>query len=251
MPKDTEPVPHGGRHVFDDRDFAGTSSFPALNAATSFPYTPVSANAADATVKRPAWLNDTTLYHNRGDTNFIGENSLYGDFFGLDDLFTEQPRVVDGMVDIYNTWVRDMKIDGFRIDTMKHVNDEFWQKFSPTVLQYAKDQGKSDFFMFGEVADSTRPLTSHFTTHNDVQSILDFPFFEASRDFASRSRPTTGLRDLFQGDDWYTDADSNAYQLPTFLGNHDAGHVGMFLRDDNPAGQPSPSCWPATSSRTR
>ena len=52
-------------------------------------------------VKVPAWLNDVSLYHNRGNTTFVGENSLYGDFFGLDDLFTEQPRVVDGMIDIY------------------------------------------------------------------------------------------------------------------------------------------------------
>ena len=47
------------------------------------------------------------------------------------------------MVDIYETWVRDMRIDGFRIDTMKHVNDEFWQKFSPEVLEYAKDAGRA------------------------------------------------------------------------------------------------------------
>ena len=36
------------------------------------------------------------------------------------------------MVDIYRTWVEDFDIDGFRIDTMKHVNDEFWQKFGPS-----------------------------------------------------------------------------------------------------------------------
>ena len=34
------------------------------------------------------------------------------------------------MDDIYKTWV-DFGIDGFRIDTVKHVNIEFWQKFSP------------------------------------------------------------------------------------------------------------------------
>ena len=43
-------------------------------------------------LKVPAWLNDPTLYHNRGDTTFVGEDSYYGDFFGLDDLFTEHPR---------------------------------------------------------------------------------------------------------------------------------------------------------------
>ncbi|MEZ5478079.1 MAG: hypothetical protein R3E95_11540 [Thiolinea sp.] len=29
--------------------------------------------------------------HNRGNS-FTGENSVYGDFFGLDDLFTERKR---------------------------------------------------------------------------------------------------------------------------------------------------------------
>ena len=90
--------------------------------------------------------------------------------------------------------------------------------------------------MFGEVADGTRPLTSHYTTHNNVQSVLDFPFQEATRAWVSKSGPSSALRDFFVDDDYYTDADSNAYQLPTFLGNHDAGHIGMFLRDDNPAG---------------
>ena len=188
--------------------------------------------------KTPAWLNDPTMYHNRGNTTFVGEDSQYGDFFGLDDLFTERKEVVDGMVGIYEKWVHDMKIDGFRIDTMKHVNDEFWQTFSPKVLQYAKDQGVKDFFMFGEVADGTRPLTSHYTTHNDVQAVLDFPFQEAARAFAAKSQPTDNLRSFFRDDDYYTDADSNVYQLPTFLGNHDAGHIGMFLRTDNPSGTP-------------
>ena len=35
--------------------------------------------------------------------------------------------VVDGMTEIYQRWV-DFGIDGFRIDTVKHVNMEFWQK---------------------------------------------------------------------------------------------------------------------------
>ena len=47
---------------------------------------------AEQNLKVPAWLNDTRYYHNRGDTTFTGENSQYGDFFGLDDLFTENPR---------------------------------------------------------------------------------------------------------------------------------------------------------------
>ena len=36
-------------------------------------------------------------------------------------------------------------IDGFRIDTVKHVNTEFWQQFAPDVLNHAKARGNDDF----------------------------------------------------------------------------------------------------------
>ena len=98
-----------------------------------------------------------------GQHDFAGENSTYGDFFGLDDLFTEQPRVVDGMTDIYKRWIRDFEIDGFRMDTMKHVNDEFWQKFAAGDHGVRPPAGQEDFYMFGEVAeDTSRPITSHY-----------------------------------------------------------------------------------------
>ena len=133
--KDREPFRTASGAPFDDADYAGTGRFPALSAERSFPFTPFV--PAGLPRKVPEWLNDTTLYHNRGNTTFIGENSLYGDFFGLDDLFTEHPRVVSGMTDVYEAWIKDFSIDGFRIDTMKHVDDEFWQQFLPDVLSYA------------------------------------------------------------------------------------------------------------------
>ncbi|NYD78262.1 alpha-amylase family glycosyl hydrolase [Arthrobacter cupressi] len=232
IPKATEPYRSASGEAFDDHDYAGTQTFPALDAATSFPYTPFVPDA-EKDVKVPAWLNDPTLYHNRGNTNFAGEDSTYGDFFGLDDLFTEHPRVVNGMVDIYNGWIRDFGIDGFRIDTMKHVNDEFWQQFGPQVLSYAKAQGKDEFFMFGEVFDTSKTITSRYTTRNRMQAVLDFGFQGAARSFASQSSNAAGLQDFYAGDDWYTDADTNVYQLPTFLGNHDMGRIGTFIAQDN------------------
>jgi alpha-amylase len=231
--KDVAPYRDAAGRPFDDRDHAGRSTFPRLDATTSFPYTPV-LDPAEQNVKVPAWLNDVTLYHNRGDTTFTGEDSLYGDFFGLDDLFTEHPRVVRGMIDVYESWIADFGIDGFRIDTMKHVNDEFWQKFGPEVLSFARRHGKPEFFMFGEVFDTSRSVTSQFTTRDRMQAVLDFPFQAAARDFASRGQPAAALGEFFAGDDWYTDADSNVYQLPTFLGNHDMGRIGSFVRSDNP-----------------
>jgi glycosidase len=68
------------------------------------------------------------------------------------------------MIDIYKTWIADFGVDGFRIDTMKHVNDEFWQRFGPEILRFARQHGKREFFMFGEVFDTTKSFTSHFST---------------------------------------------------------------------------------------
>jgi glycosidase len=219
---------------FDDRDFAysGQSdyTFPTVD-LTSFPYTPLLPPGAEQ-AKNPAWLNDPLLYHNRGNTSFTGENSLYGDFFGLDDLWTERREVVEGMVDIYSWWIEEFGVDGFRIDTTKHANLEFWQRFGPAILDAATARGIEHFFAFGEVFDQQfgPPFMSHFSTEGQLQSTIDFGFQLAAREFASQGGATDALRDFFALDDWYTDADSNAYAMPTFLGNHDMGRIGHFLQ---------------------
>ncbi len=228
IPKSTAPYKDAAGNVFDDKAYAGGDTFPPLDRNTSFPNVPVFKTPADETVKVPAWLNDPTLYHNRGDSTFAGESAEYGDFVGLDDLFTEQPRVRDGMIDVYKTWA-ELGIDGFRIDTVKHVNLEFWQKFSPAVLKAARDAGSKKFFMFGEVYDADPKFMSTYTTAGALQATLDFGFQQNAVTFA-KGDPATKLRDFYANDDYYTDTDSNAYQLPTFLGNHDMGRVGTFLK---------------------
>ncbi|WP_226345451.1 alpha-amylase family glycosyl hydrolase [Agilicoccus flavus] len=231
--KKTYPYKDASGKVFDDRDHAGRSSFPRLDPKVSFPYTPTFASPGDASVKVPSWLNDPTMYHNRGDTTFEGENSLYGDFFGLDDLFTERPEVVRGMGDIYAAWI-DLGIDGFRIDTTKHVNMEFWQAFAPRMMQHAAAVGRGDFFMFGEVASDDPVIMSEYPTKGKLPATLDFGFQKAAQNFVA-GKPAADLARFYVNDDLYTDADSNAYSLPTFTGNHDMGRLPMLLTKDGVA----------------
>ncbi len=225
--KEEYPYKDAEGNEFDDADYAGKETFPELDPKRSFPYTPTFRDDADREAKAPSWLNDVTNYHNRGDSTFAGESSTYGDFVGLDDLFTEKPEVVDGMTDVYKTWV-DFGIDGFRIDTVKHVNMEFWQEFAPAISAEARRVGNDDFFSFGEVYDADPRVMSTYTTDGRLDATLDFGYQSAAVGFA-QGKATAGLRDFFAGDDYYTDTDSNAYSLPTFLGNHDMGRVGMML----------------------
>jgi glycosidase len=219
---------------FDDRDYAGTGTFPDLDPEVSFPYTPVFITPEDATVKNPAWLNDPIYYHNRGNSTFVGENSLYGDFFGLDDLFTEHPTVQDGMIQVFKDMVTQFDIDGFRLDTAKHVNDEFWEAFGPELEAHASSLGKTDFFFFGEVFDGDPVFLSRYTTALPLNAVLDFAFQGTARNFAGQSGATNNLRNFYENDDYYIDADSNAYALPVFISNHDVGRIGLFLNQDNP-----------------
>jgi pullulanase-type alpha-1,6-glucosidase len=227
--KATSPYVDAQGRPFEDRNYAdGTNGFPKLD-RDSFPYTPEFVSPADAKVKVPAWLNDPTMYHNRGDSTFAGENSEYGDFFGLDDLFTERPEVVRGMTEIYGDWVAETGVDGFRIDTAKHVNMEFWPQFASGVEERADRAGKPDFFMFGEVFDANPALTSTYVRRGGLPATLDFPFQAAAQNYVAANGSARQLADLYAADDLYTARDTDAGRLPTFLGNHDMGRIGSFI----------------------
>ena len=242
--KEQQPYRDAQGNAFDDRDPQYSEQFPAIDANTSFPYVPVM-HPGDENVKVPAWLNDPTMYHNRGTSSFAGEDSEYGDFpsgdrSALDDLWTERPEVVTGMEDIYKTWVKDAGVDGFRIDTVKHVDLAFWQKFAPALKGFAASLGNDDFFMFGEVYDANPASMSRYTTSGKLQATVDFGFQASATAYAkgdaAAGASAVKLQQFFASDDWFTDQDSNAYSLPTFLGNHDMGRIGKFLSDTGATG---------------
>ncbi|MFF3729046.1 pullulanase-type alpha-1,6-glucosidase [Streptomyces sp. NPDC002476] len=212
----------------DGRPFDDAKGFAKVD-ADSFPYTPENTGN-----KVPSWLNDPTMYHNRGDSTFAGESAAYGDFAGLDDLWTERPEVVSGMKKIYEKWVRDFDIDGFRIDTVKHVDLDFWTQWATALDAYAAERGRADFFMFGEVYSADTAVTSPYVTRGRLDATLDFPFQEAARQYVSQGAPAAKLAAVFGDDYRYTTNKANAYEQVTFLGNHDMGRIGTFLEQDNP-----------------
>jgi glycosidase len=195
------------------------------------PYLP--AGSEDA--KTPAWLNDPIYYHNRGETTFENENSIYGDFFGLDDVFTEHPRVVEGMIEVFEGWITDYRIDGFRIDTARHVNSEFWQQFLPAVIEHARGEGIENFYVFGESFIPDAGGLARFTRVDEFPTVLDFAFQDAARRVIAGGEPTQVLEDLFKADVLYEGGEETARRLPTFLGNHDMGRFARFVQEDRPA----------------
>lgn len=114
----------------------------------------------------PILYQNINVYNRRGRTfNFDELDQLvHGDFpGGLKDLDTSRCDVKRSMVDIFARWVELTDLDGFRIDTVKHVEHEFWRYFAQNVRLRLAEKGKTNFFMFGEAFDGNDQLIGSFT----------------------------------------------------------------------------------------
>ncbi len=181
---------------------------------------PFNTNAAN-----PGLVN---LFHNNGripDYNTAQPVEL-GELSGLDDFRTESTYVRSNMVEVYKYWIGQAGFDGFRIDTVKHVEIGFWQNWCPLVHAYAASIGKPNFFMFGEVYDGSDPKCGSYTGTQSagpfaLDSVVDYPlYFLVNSVFASASGNTRQIEERYSA--ILTNYDPAAQtRLVTFLDNHD------------------------------
>jgi glycosidase len=195
----------------------------------------------------PAEFQNTDWYNKKGritDYN-VREQVLTGDFpGGLKDLKTIDPDVQQALAQVFQKWIDAADFDGFRIDTLKHVEHEFWNAFCPSVREHCKAIGKSNFFMFGEAFDGDDTLVASYTTDEQVDSAFFFPqkFSSIDRVIKYNQEGTTTIENQFNAlrtlygaapkTDGVTDENGqglSAQQLMVnFLDNHD---VPRFLFD--------------------
>jgi glycosidase len=172
----------------------------------------------------PEVFQHRDAYNRKGRTfNFDDPDQLlHGDFpGGLKDVNTTHCDVKQAMVDSYTRWVELTDLDGFRIDTVKHVEREFWRYFSQKVRQRLHAQKKDNFFMFGEAFDGRDQLCGTFTkndaptdielqsenkcvtdgvsiTGDQLDGVFYFPqYFTAIRDVFQLAQGTQGIADLW------------------------------------------------------
>ncbi len=110
----------------------------------------------------------------------------------------------------------------------------------PAILARATKDGIPNFHIFGEVATSDMdPAHTAVNTRVDkLPSVLDFSFMRAMIDVVANGAGTDELAKLFRADPLYEGGTEAALRLPTFLGNHDAGRFGMFIRHFMPKATP-------------
>jgi glycosidase len=218
--------------AYSAQRYAGSKRFPCLSAR----YQPRQAIVLPEkrNLKRPAWLNDVTRYHNRGDIEFSSCSAgcfEQGDFFGLDDVFTEQPFVVSGLAKVWGDWIRAYGIDGFRVDTAKHVDRAFFKAWLPRIRAAARAAPVPAFEVFGEVFETDAATLASFVRERGVPNVIDFPLQDALTRYAGGSAGARGISTRLGDDDYFRLADGVAPAPVTFLGNHDVGRAALKIKE--------------------
>ena len=130
-----------------------------------------------------AWFDDPAWYNRKGrvyvwwhendySKNFVRDQETTGDFpGGLKDLNTDHPDVKEALIRAFEYWIQVADFDGFRIDTVKHIDRPeiarntkgFWGEFTDRMRKKAASLGKQNFFIFGEGFDGNDELIGSYT----------------------------------------------------------------------------------------
>jgi alpha-amylase len=172
------------------------------------------------------------IFHNHGairDWNDARQVEL-GELMGLDDFRTSSPHVRESMAEIFAHWIRETGVDAFRIDTVKHVEKEFWEYWTPRILEAAREAGKEHFFLFGEVLSDSDALCGSYTGRMGggafkMHSVLDYPlYYRIGKVFAEGTGAPSLLAERHGVEALYDPVSRGG--LVTFIDNHD---VPRFL----------------------
>lgn len=96
------------------------------------------------------------------------------DFVGDRDVNYDGTLALDDVARCYKYWIALTDADGFRIDTLKHVDQETGRNFCGAIKEFAANLGKKDFFLVGEVAGSNADADRYLTVlGSNLDATLD------------------------------------------------------------------------------
>lgn len=133
---------------------------------------------------------------------------------GLPDLNQTLPEVSAFLNATVAYWVENFGIDGIRMDTVKHVYDEYW-------AQFFAPGGPGDpevVWTVGEIFDGNPSFIARYLDELNLPAAFDFPLYFRIKDHLST--PFGNLDDvavIFDLDGVYSDPS----RLVTFVDNHD------------------------------
>lgn len=206
-------------------------------------------NAPEDAAVLPVELRRNAFFRRQG-----RGNALAGDFGSLKGLVTslevhgEQEAVPSPLCDVltraYQYLIAKYDVDGFRIDTLKHVDPAFAEVFAKAVRKFAVDIGKENFFIFGEVYDEEETIARFVNPERSldgevrgVDAALDFPLFFKLPAVAKGLAPPSELIRVYERrkEIRHGEADEAHRSFVTFLDNHDQTGRFFFSPPEDPS----------------
>lgn len=170
---------------------------------------------AEWTQTRPEWLR-------QGEE--CGGAAITLCLSGLPDLKTELPEVQQYLFEAHIGLAERVGADGFRLDTYKHIAQEFWQSHRANTRARLGD----DFFLIGEIWDADKYTARTPFEEDTLDGILDFSFRDRTLKLlngveapARYARYFTKRHDVPDG-----------HVMAPFLSSHDVPMLLAMLRGD-------------------
>ena len=171
--------------------------------------------------KTKDWLRSTE----KGD---CGDDDITSCVGGLPDFKTERPEVADYLLKAQLDWAKRLGVDGFRLDTVKHVSHDFWKEHR---ARTRRELGK-DFFLLGEVWGGDPQVLDPWFEGDELDAGLDFAF-QGNVVSWVKGRGRTVAFDRYLGTREKT---RQGYHLAHYLSSHDTpgalwqlgGDVSLF-----------------------
>ena len=157
--------------------------------------------------EKSSWFNPDRPINNWKDK----EEVELGWLAGLPDLDQTQPEVTDYFIENALWWIEETGIDGFRLDTMRHVPHVFWEKFAQAI-----HEKHPDFFLLGEVWDqNVKTLESYHAV--GIQSLTNYSLFNGIEN-GFRTLPNMfSLANALEKENGFSNPQLNSI----FIDNHD------------------------------
>lgn len=153
-----------------------------------------------------------------------GGDDLTSCVAGLPDFKTDLPEVRDYLMKAHLGLAERTGLDGFRIDTFKHVEHDFWQEHRRRV----DDQLGEDFYLLGEVWAGSASSLDPWFAGDEMDGGFDFSFQGSAIAFLlGRGRPVAFNRYLEKRHEV-----RDGYHLAHFLSSHDVKGGLLMLEGD-------------------
>lgn len=153
-----------------------------------------------------------------------GQDDVTSCVAGLPDFRTEDPAVAKYLLDAQIAWAKKLGVDGFRLDTVKHVAHDFWTEHRKRTRE---EVGKG-FFLLGEVWGGDPQVLDPWFERDEMDAGFDFAFQGNALAFVEGRGRTLAFDRYLKS----REKVRSGYLLSHFLSSHDVPG-GLFQLGGN------------------